>query len=182
VQCLNLQPWRSRFCWLLIPGSSRIHQRFRLHPQHTSAYVSIRQRTSAYVSIRQHTSAYLQRTSAYVGIRRHTSAYVSIRQHTSAYVSVRQHTSAYVSIRQHTSLVAAVVASIDTPVQPKLLDLPLCPVWQWFCDGCGVSFVIRCRFLSAKLQLVKNKSLLCVKGSLSQTVSSLRSLLSKASL
>jgi hypothetical protein len=82
--------------------------------QHTSAYVSIRNKKTcalnalqqpAYVSIRQHTSAYVsihQHTSAYVSIRQHTSAYVSIRQHTSAHVSIRQHTSAYVSIRQHT--------------------------------------------------------------------------------
>jgi hypothetical protein len=40
-----------------------------------------------------------EHTPAYVSIRQHTSAYVSIRQHTSAYVSIRQHTSAYVSIR-----------------------------------------------------------------------------------
>jgi hypothetical protein len=40
----------------------------------------IRQHTSAYVSIRQRS------------IRQHTSAYVSIRQHTSAYIRIGQHT------------------------------------------------------------------------------------------
>jgi hypothetical protein len=94
--------------------------------EHTSAYVSIRQRlacgrlrrrkgrspsATAYVSIRQH-------TSAFISMRQHASAYVSIRQHTSAThllavaaakrqkserSSIRQHTSAYVSIRQHAS-------------------------------------------------------------------------------
>ena len=38
------------------------------------------------------TSLCPQHTSAYVSIRQHKSAYVSIRQHTSAYVSIRQHT------------------------------------------------------------------------------------------
>jgi hypothetical protein len=54
--------------------------------QHSSAYVSIRQRRDrgpTCSSIRQHTSAYVSIYAAYVSIRQHTSAYVSIRQHTS---------------------------------------------------------------------------------------------------
>jgi len=92
-------------------------------PQHTSAYVSIRQHTSARyigtcstadVSIRKNTSACPQpdalapapQTSAYVSIRQHTSAYVSMssaRCIGTCYtdVSIRKHTSAYVSIRLH---------------------------------------------------------------------------------
>ena len=49
-----------------------------------------------------------QHTSAYVSIRQHTSAAYgsSIRQHTPAYVNSKcQHTSAYVSIRQRTCCV-----------------------------------------------------------------------------
>jgi hypothetical protein len=51
----------------------------------------IRQHTSAYVSIRQKRRWRHQRCAA-ARIRQHTSAYVSKRQHTSAYVSIRQHT------------------------------------------------------------------------------------------
>jgi hypothetical protein len=93
----------------------------RLQARTSSSRISIRQHTSAYVSIRQrlrqeraplpHASAAAAGSApappAYVSIRQHTSAYVSIRQHTSAYVSIRQHTSAYVSIRQHTSAYAS---------------------------------------------------------------------------
>jgi hypothetical protein len=54
------------------------------------ASVSIRQHTSAYISIRQRTSD--------VRVRRKELYIPSIRQHPS--VSMRQHTSAYVSVRQ----------------------------------------------------------------------------------
>ena len=80
-------------------------------PQHTSAYVSIRQHTCVcekgaseqpcvsirFVSICQHMPAYVS-IRQYTCVKRarlssHTSAYVS-----SAFVSICQHTSAYVSI------------------------------------------------------------------------------------
>jgi hypothetical protein len=55
--------------------------RLACQPQHTSAYVGIRQHTSAYVSMRQRAAPRLPST-AYVSIRRHPSAPVSIRRHT----------------------------------------------------------------------------------------------------
>jgi hypothetical protein len=54
--------------------------------QHTSAYVSIRQRIHTVAEIESHRGDCKARELQ----RQHTSAYVSIRQHTSAYVSIRQ--------------------------------------------------------------------------------------------
>jgi hypothetical protein len=56
--------------------------------EHTSAYVSIRQRKIRRVYLHN----YIQIPAK--AAADHTSTYVSIRQNTSAYVSIRQHTSA----------------------------------------------------------------------------------------
>ncbi len=78
----------------------------RLLPQHTSAYVSIRQHTGASLSGTGSTAHAVPASSVYVSIRQHTGAGLSgtgSAEHaapaSSAYVSIRQHTSAYVSLR-----------------------------------------------------------------------------------
>jgi hypothetical protein len=78
----------------------RIYLAAYLRRQHTSAYVSIRQRIPGSLSEKRCLQA-----PTYVSIRQRTSAYVSgyLAVYLRSVVCRRQHTSAYVSIRQHTS-------------------------------------------------------------------------------
>ncbi len=73
----------------LSPNKSQPLRSDTCAPQHTSAYLSIRQSTSA-VAMRHlcTTACECLFRCAYLATLQHTSAYVGMRQHTSAYVSL----------------------------------------------------------------------------------------------
>ena len=94
------------------PGGQRVNRRYSAPLQHTSAYVSIRQRTCPRAldsACRRSTWRHSRRTTRWLRLpfstgRERTGrslAFHGILQHTSVYVSIRQYTSAYVSGASH---------------------------------------------------------------------------------